>query len=352
MSVRDVSAYSLVQAIVRARYSTLLGPDTWTTLIQCQDFESVLVLLSKTAFGPYLQIASDLLTPRRAVYQLRWRLAKDYERLIDVTPRPARQVLLTLWQSYEVDNLKASLRGVENNASWDQVRHLLSPMAEYITLTMTDMERMVQSGGVAQAIERTRHTPYYNTLVHALERYEAEQNLFPLEVALDLDYWRGLWHSVQLLEGRDHDEAQRLVGTKLDSDNLLWAIRYRVYHHLSEAEIINYTLPYGYVVRDEDIRAIAAGASVGQVVRRIFPDLGEPASFSDQGDSGLTLLEHFLEERLARLCKTTFRGSPFHVGLPIAYLLLCESEIRNLTTLIEAKASHLAPEVFEPMLAL
>ena len=49
---------------------------------------------------------------------------------------------------------------------------------------------------------------------------------------------------------------------------MVWAIRYRVYHHLSEEEIINYPLPFGYQVRDEDIRAIAAGLDVQLHVER------------------------------------------------------------------------------------
>ncbi len=350
MSIRAVSAYALVQATVRARYSTLLGSGTWSALIECQDFESVLAILSKTVYGPYLQIASEMWTPRRTVYQLRWHVSDSYRRLIDLTPESGRQLLTRLWQSHEVDNMKATLRGVENGASWDRVRHLLSPVAEHFSLNTAGMERMVQSGGVAQAIERTRHTPYYDTLVHALDRYITEKNLFPLDVALDLDYRRGLWQSIQQLRGRDRDEALRLVGTMLDTDSLLWAIRYRVFHHLSEQEIINYTLPFGYRVRDEHIRAIAAGASIAQVVRDVYPDLENPAQYADESGIGLAMLEHSLHERLVGMCRATFRGTPFHIGIPLAYLILCESEIKNLTALIEAKASHLAREVFEPIL--
>jgi len=350
MSVREVSAYARVQAIVRARYSTLLNANVWAAMIECRDLAALISLLSKTAYTSYLQIASEQLTARRTVYQLRRRLARDFETLIDVIPAPGRRVVVSLWHSYEVDNLKAALRGVENNASWDQVRHLLSPMAKSITLTRADLERMVRSAGVAQAIERSAHTSYYATLVHALERYQSERNLFPLEVALDLEHRRGLWSSVQLLSGRDHREAMRLVGTMLDNDNLLWALRYRVYHQLSEQEIVNYTLPFGYRVRDGDIRAIAAGEDVRQIILRLYPQLGDVGRFTDPSTGGLMALEHHLLERLMELCRATFAGNPFHIGLPIAYLILCENEIRNLTTIIEAKASQLAPRVFEPLL--
>jgi len=354
MIVQGVRAYSLVHATVRALYSTMLTPETWNTLAQAQDFDAVLTILPKTVYAPYLQIERQELTPRRAVYQIRWHLTDVYEKLIRLTPEPGQQLLLQLWRLYEVDNLKATLRGIETGASWDQVRHLLYPMTEYITLTAADVEKMVRSGDVARAIELIRHTPYYDTLIHALERYRAERNLFPLEVALDLDYHRGLWQSINQLTGVDHEQALRIVGTVLDVDNLLWAIRYRVYHHLSEQEIINYTLPFGYQVHDEDIRAIAAGADIAQVVRRIYPDV-QVASRSDfggeNGGAWLAALELSLQRHVVKMCRAAFIGYPFHIGIPAAYLLLNEHEIRDLTVLIEAKASRLPAEAFTFMLA-
>ena len=349
MSTQGVQAYSLVHATVRALYSTMLTPETWSALVQAQDFDALLSVLSKTVYGPYLQVEHQELTPRRAVYQIRWHLADVYEKLIRLTPEPGQRLLLQLWRLYEVDNLKATLRGVETGASWDQVRHLLYPMTRYITITAADMEKMIRSGDMARAIEHIRHTPYYDTLAHALERYRNERNLFPLEVALDLDYHRGLWQSINQLTGIDHEQALRVVGPVLDVNNLLWAIRYRVYHHLSEQEIINYTLPFGYQVRDEDIRAIAAGADIAQVVRGIYPDVEVSPLIS--GEGGLAALELSLQRHVVKTCHAAFIGYPFHVGIPAAYLLLNEYEIRDLTVLIEAKASRLPAEAFVSMLA-
>ena len=362
ISPRSVSAYAQVQATVRALYSTLLTSDTWASLVRAQDFDAVLSLLSKTVYGPYLQLERRLLTPRRSEYQIRWHLAEVYEKLIRLTPAPGSDLLIQLWRLYEVHNLKATLRGIETGASWDQVLHLLAPGEAYFSLTFDDMEAMVRAGAIPRAVRRIQHTPYYATLSHAVERYEAEQNLFPLEVALDLEYRRGLWESIDHLKGQDHEEAMELVGTVLDVDNLLWAIRYRIYHHLSEEEIINYTLPLGYRVQDEDIRAIAAGQDIAAVVRRIYPeiegvqrlpeDLNMEEGASVPGASKLTSirpidrrlweLERVLEGHIAELCRARFRRTPFHIGLPVAYLLLNEYEIIDLTMLIEAKVSDVS----------
>ncbi len=349
MSIRSVSAYSLVQATVRALYSTMLMPETWTALVLADDYDAVLNILSRTVYGPYLQLDRRVLTPRRAVYQVRWHLATVYDKLIQHTPEPGRALLLQLWRGYEVDNLKATLRGVHHGEPWARVRYLLG----VALVTAADMERMLESGSVVRAIERIRHTPYYDTLSHAIERYEQEQNLFPLEVALDLDHRRALWRIIQSLEGVDRAQALRLVGTMVDADNLLWAIRYRAYHQLSEQEIINYTLPFGYEVRDQDIRAIARGAEIEPVLERIYRNVDGLAQipFADPR-AGLLRLERALAELLVKRCRAAFIGEPFHVGLPVAYLLLSEQETRNLVSVIEAKASRLSREALEAMLVL
>ncbi|MEA3308014.1 MAG: V-type ATPase subunit, partial [Chloroflexota bacterium] len=194
-----------------------------------------------------------------------------------------------------------------------------------------------------------RETPYYDPLVHALKRYQVERNLFPLEAALDLDYRRKLWESMQQLTGNDYQQALRLIGPVIDMDNLLWAIRYRVYHQMSMQEIINYTLPFGYRVRDAHIRAIAAGEDLATVVRSIYPGLSTAVlgSFSQSPGAALHSLEKALNRRIVRRCRVAFSGDPFHIGLPVAYLLLHEHEIEDLTAVIEAKDSRLPLEMLK-----
>ena len=350
MAAQGVVAYSQINATVRALYSKMIAPPIWEALIHAQDLNALLALLSKTVYGPYLQLKSELLTPRRIAYQIRGHLADIYAKLIRLSPTTACSVLSQLWQLYEVDNLKATLRGIETGASWDQVLHLLSPMSQHTVLKPEDLEKMLQSGTIEKAISHIAHTPYYDTLAHALERYQTEHSLFPLEVAIDLEYRRKLWKSIECLKGRDREQALHIIGTGLDSDNLLWAIRYRVYHGLSEQEIINYTLPYGYQLRDEDIRAIAAGKEIAPIIQRLYPEL--KARFQFESSTDLSAFELALQRHIVKTCHAAFRDYPFHIGVPIAYVWLNEHEIRDLTMIVEAKASRLPVETFISLLEM
>ena len=106
----------------------------------------------------------------------------------------------------------------------------------------------------------------------------------------------------------------------------------------------------GYQVQDEDIRAIAAGREITQVIKKIYPTLEGLDDFYAQPETHVADLEHALRRHIVNTCRGAFIGYPFHIGIPLAYLWLNEYEINDLTVLIEAKASHLAPEMFLSML--
>lgn len=344
----SVSDYAAVHAVVRSKYASILSSQKISELVDAPDLSAIVNLLKDTVYGPYMaKIDEKEITPRRVIYQMKSQVADDYQMVIRLAPSFARALLAQLFRHFEVDNLKAVLRSIVSGASWDQVNYVLFPLG---SASQIPAQAMVDSRSIPSAIELLRGTAYYQTLSDAMDRYTAEKSLFPLEVALDLDYWRTLWNQVNQLTGRDHEYAVRIIGSLLDMNNLMWAIRYRVYRHLSEEEIINYTLPIGYHVHDEDIRAIAAGADIQQEVSRIYPNIGELDRLFQNLSNGLPELELNLQRNLMAVCKAAFAGYPFHIGIPLAYLVLKEMEIQNLTVLIEAKSSQMAAEGFQPYL--
>jgi V/A-type H+-transporting ATPase subunit C len=350
MSEGGVSAYAAIQARVRAMYSMLLTPQAWADLCEADDFSILIELLTQTAYGPYLmRVEDNLLTPRRAIFQVKQWITDTYLTVIQQAPAYTRPLLTQLYRHFEIDNLKAVLRGIVTGAAWDQVLYVLFPLGP---MTVLPAQRMLEAGNMEAAVDLLRGTPYYDILSHSIERYLAEQSLFPLEVALDLNYWRTLWRDVNRLPNRDRAQALRIVGALVDMNNLMWAIRYRVYHHLSEEEIINYTLPFGYVVRDENIRAIAAGADIAQVVTRLYPQLTDVDALLQQPQHGLPELELQMQRHIADQCRIAFTGYPFQVGILLGYLVLTEWEIQDLTVLIEAKSARMSVEQFESHLLM
>ncbi len=348
-----ISNYASICARVRVKYSLLLDAKGMRTLEDAPELAALVEALKHTQYADELeQLREREPTVPAIVAALRRRLASEARSVIQGTPGAARRVLIQLHRRHELDNLKAILRGVATGPAgddagplWERVRGLLFPVGES---TAIPAERMLETGSITGAIELLRGTPYYEALNLGLKRYSSEQSLFPLEVALDLDYWRRLWQEARKLSGEDQLQAIRVIGSLVDANNFMWAIRYRVYKHLSEEELINYTLPFGHRVRDEDIRAIAAGGDMGAILSRLYPELEGARALLDAPGSGLPRLETELKRVTARRCMAAFLGNPFHIGLPLAYLVLHDLEVEDLIVLLEAKSSKLAAEDFLP----
>lgn len=350
MLTGGASGYAAIHSRVRVMYSTLLSPEEIADLANAPDLSSLVGLLKDTPYEPYLESLEDKdFTPKQVIHQFQKRLADVYITLIHSAPAHTRSLLTELFRHFEIDNLKTSLRAIVTNSSWEQVKEILFPLG---SLAKLPAEKMLEAGTIEAAVAQLVNTPYHDTLSHALKRYTEEQSLFPLEVALDLNYWRTLWLNAKRLPGQDRTQALRIVGPLVDMNNLMWAMRYRVYHHLSEEEIINYTLPFGYRVRDEDIRAIAAGADITRIVMRIYPGLKNVDELLQDPERGLPKLELQLQRHTRQRLNAAFTGYPFHIGLPLAFLVLNELELQDLTVLVGAKASGKEPAEFMPYLLL
>ncbi len=304
MATGGVAGYAAISARVRAKSAELLTPQSMVRLSEAPDFASLFALLKATAYGPYLDGLKDKdIRPRRVITEVKRRLAESFDGVVQMAPVETRPLLKQLFRYYEVGNLKAVLRalvtvftGDTESGRWERVRDVLFPLGGASVLPA---RAMVESGSIASAVDLLQGTPYEDAISFAMKRYSSEQNLFPIEVALDLTYWRHLWAEAKKLTGPDREHGVKIIGALLDMNNLMWAIRYKVYYKLSEEEVINYTLPFGYRVHDSDLRAIAAGADIASVVSKIYPSIPDLNELLAEPQTGLPKLEVHAQARVA-----------------------------------------------------
>ena len=342
-----VPQYILPNVHIRAMIGRLLSDQTWLELDSTRDVPGMLAILARTTYSPHLAEFESVCPPCELLEaRLNADLALRFARVIDLVPEADRPLIVILKQLYEVDNLKTILRGLEMGESIEKMETFLFPLGRAASL---DSEQLVRVESVTDLVITVQGTPYGNAMRHALGRYEDEHRLFPLEVALDLDYYRRLWQAIQQLAGTSRKWAELLIGTWYDLTNVLWALRYRYFHKLSLAEIINYTLPYGYRSNDTVIRAIAEGEDVTPLLRRVWgPEVPEVNTYQD---GWLPKLEAWLHRYLARLARTALLGYPFHLGVVLAYIILKRYEVQDLMVLAEAKMAGLRPAQYHDYMA-
>ncbi len=322
--------------------SELLSSQQKRSLITSPNLEDAVRQLDSTTYGAELVALPKegmALLPVEKAFERN--LVNAYDRVIRSLDGPPRVLVERMLNRFEVDNLKAILRGVVAGSSPEEVRRNLLPLGRRSQLPLDDL---LAARSVAEVIDSLGNLHYARTLRDALERYERERSLFPLEVALDLDYYRHLWSAVEALSPSDRAVASRMMGIRYDVINVDWMLRYKAIYHLSPEEIFNYTLPHGHRIDDEIMhragRAYDLPGLVGELpdpYRRLLQPLTKEAA-------NIWQLEVVLNRYWCHQAKAALAGYPFQIGVILAYLFLKEAEIHDLKAILEGKRYSRSPD--------
>jgi V/A-type H+/Na+-transporting ATPase subunit C len=322
--------YSGVQGNIRARLARLLDGAAWTRLLEAATAAEVVATIERE-HGVEARLPA-----------LQGRIAASTQALVRFLPGSSRKVVAWYNRRFEIENLKAVLRAVHYQVDVGRARAALIP----IEGGGVRWEGLLDAGLVGAVIERLRGTPYGRPLENAMERYQQEQRLFPLEIALDLFYFQKLVRLMESLSRKEAAGARRFLGRSIAIQNLLWAYRYRIYGRMTPEQIINYTLHHAFEAGLDTVRRIALGA----------PLAVEAGRFGFEVPSGLSEVEALVEieilagRELWRRAREAMCRPLFDLGGVLAYLWLLDADVRDLMIVAEGKTMGLSgPEIARRM---
>jgi V/A-type H+-transporting ATPase subunit C len=315
--------------------SRILPPDLLRSLAAAPDLEGALRSLLNTVYEARVTgLLESGATIDGAEIMLASELVRAYRRVIGLYRGGKAALLVQMAKRLELDNLKTILRGKVRGEPQDEISSLLWPLGSLSTLPTQELLLAQDVEAVAASLADTE---YRRVMQNALPRYISERSLFPVEVALDLHYYRSLWDTLESLSGQDRSVAGRVMDVRYDLLNIDWIIRYRVIFNLSPEEIYNYTLPYARLIDGETIRSAASAEGIAGIVA-VLPEpyrslLSGPASLPNPVERSSTALQRFL----VSTARSALAGYPFHLGVAVSYLWLKEAEIHDLRLLFEGK---------------
>ena len=333
-----IPKYAAAGAQVHALSSRLLDTAAWRDLQAAKGLSETLSRLRMTAYADLVPDDGQLGSLELTESRLSGRGAANVQRAMTFLDGGARNLLAVWFRHYELENIKALFRAIDQGMDPEVIRRFLVPLGDYTSLPW---EALIHETSVSALIERLVHTHYINPLRAAYRMYERDRSMFPIEVALDIRYYRDVAQAMDRLNGAERAAAVRIVGIRLDMLNILWALRYRVYYRLSAEEIVNYTLWHTVHTDVDMIREIALGADPRDIVERIWGpnaiDLSELADFGSDQVRLLPRMELLLERYWRRLALRELWSSSLHLGAVLGYVAVQEIEILDLISLLEAK---------------
>jgi V/A-type H+-transporting ATPase subunit C len=319
-------SYAAVQGYIRSRLSRLPDGAIWDRLIEASSLTEIGQSLGGTAMAPAVDRDG-----RISLQILRGEIAAAGRALVRFLPRKSRELVAWYIQRFEIENLKTVLRALHYQVDRRCALAVLIPLRS----TRRRWEALLEAGSVDTVVDQLRESPYGRPLQNAMERYQKERRLFYLEVALDLFYFQKLVRLIESQSGRDEAEARRSLGRWIGVQNLLWAYRYKIYGRMPPEEILNYTLHHAFEAGLDTVRRVALCSPPAVEAER----LGFRISPGVPEGEVLTQIEILAERERFRYATTTIRRPLFHVGGALAYLWLFESEVRDLTVIVEGKTA-------------
>lgn len=327
--ISEVFKYSYPNARVRALKGSLLTPDNFLTLLQATSYQEFLAIFRNT---PYVTRGGDESTTLPDLTMLLYtNLFQDYVKVIRALDGDIQKFFILLFQKYELTNLKTILRGLSSHVPSDEIEPLLLPTEHY---SLFSKQEVLALQDVHAVIEHLQGSFFQYPLNRALNRFDKEQEFFPLEMSLDLHYYRTLWEAMDTLPDSEKEIIHTIIGMLIDVINISWVIRFKEQYKFSPEEILNYTIHHGYHFRLKDRRKLAEADGASEIVA-VLQQL--PYGRMLSGQEALNTLHIILTRYVMAQLQKYFQRQPFQIGVIMGYLLLKEFEVSDIITIAEAK---------------
>ncbi len=330
----SLSRYAYLNARIKALNSFLLPEKELRDLSAAATRPELINILRSS---PYQQILTDpeaASHPRRLEKELYLYDIHLHQKIEGWSRGVVREMVFTLLGRYDLQNFKGLLRlWFQPQVREGEVDYLIREKICY----PLEMEPILAARSLEELIGKLSSTPYPAPLNEAAAEFREKKTLFPLEAALDQDYYRRLGRAVERLPASDRRVAARLIGVGIDIENIQWLIRGKRYYRLPPRELLRYLIPNGYRLHPDLFRGLLAregkeeifsrlGIRAYESLRPLLSSRLEPEEFS--------LLEEGLRDIMMREARASFRRFPFTIATVISFLIFKRAETEKLTNLI------------------
>ncbi len=238
------------------------------------------------------------------------------------TPDPLTRALLSL---YDYSNLKAA-------SAWAALGRADPPfMVNLGAFAMLDYSAWPDIG----AMTRSSPVSWYDRVPEEGEQMEWESRL-------DHEYYRSLWKAFSSVSSRDRAAIEELIREEIVLQNIVWAIRLRVYYRKTEEEIL--PLLAGH---DEEprVRETLCGPAL-DTTRRAIDARDEWKGWKyawllNPGEEGVPWeidprwAQFASEKHLYRRALRLFHQHPFTLGVLVAFFKIKQLEEQNIRVAAE-----------------
>jgi vacuolar-type H+-ATPase subunit C/Vma6 len=265
------------------------------------------------------------------------RVAELAHRLASYAPYDSRSLIKLFSTNYELSCVKEILRSILDQEDPEDAVARIVPAGK---LTLERCKELIEAHNLNRVVEVLEDD--------ALRRFIApklagDRSGMVVVSAIDQHYYSKLWSASNLPDPLDAQSARKLIGELVDHLNILLAFRARLIG-LDARSTSELFIPINYGL-GHSLNELAESTNIPNLIRTVEKT---PYARAFAGQTGLetsvTKVERALNHSHAIRCLNTFAGSPFKVGLALAFLFLKRYELHDLFAIFNGKANGVASD--------
>lgn len=343
LHARRTVPYVYCGAMISAWEAKLLKENRLIEMAEAPTVENLITLLDDTEYRSILAEVSreGAVDIKKAEMILKEHLNHRYQEILKIVPKPQKATVERLLKKWEVWGLKAIITAIHNGLpiEEDLKRYMSSP-----TMTREKLEMLTSVKNFDQLLEFLKESEYFPVLKDALKDYR-ERGLLALLYALDLHYYTTLWREIQRTKSQ-REILMKMIGCEIDIVNIKLILRLKIEGAAPE-EIDKYLIRPSYLLTEGMLKDMTYAENIksgldaisrtpyGMVLLNLLPQMeAQGISIAERALDGLRL-KVFREQAVAHI---------FSLAPVILYILLKETEVRNLLTILRLKAEKIEPQ--------
>lgn len=241
-----------------------------------------------------------------------------------------RDLLLYWSRKFELYNLKTLIRGKLNDLDIETIRDDLYDLPDKIRLPH---EALLHAENVLEMLRLLERGPYASIARQARQVYEAQNEPFSLDAAIDRLYYSGMFAHTRNAAVTDRPGLHRLTRNMIDRQNILWLLRYRFAYHFAPSKAYYLLIPEGGQIGRKQLMQLANLESFDSLIDNL------PAPYSNHlnGVNNSMQVRQRLDLMVSDVARRLIRTSPCAVVSALSYLVIREKDLRRLFAIVQGR---------------
>lgn len=327
---------------VRLMADRLVPPDALRTLIET-DLNAVPTFLQ--GLGIEARDPTDLVHSGRLFQVLLSHLLRDFAILLQPLCPGGKQLFRYWLRRYELRNIKTIMHGRIARQSTADIRENLLDLHPFDQI---DSATLLATEDVSELLRVLERSPFAAIARQARHVAEHEHAAYRLDASLDREYWGRLIARVDNAQAQDQPGLRKLIGEAIDIHDLVALLRLRFAYQLPPAESYYLLIGHGHLLQRRVLLRLVEKTTLSEVINALPAPLRETLA---DADSTLAI-ERRLERHAAHTLMDVYRHAPSFVTRTMAFLMLRESDMHRLRSVMRGKILGLAPQLIRDSINL